>query len=427
MKVKRLLALFTAAMLLFAIGCENGNTISNEQNSTDTPLTEKFKGQTLKLYMYEPDAYISKDYSYLFEFEEKYGVTIDLQYSYYDDAVKSIATAIASDTPFDMFYCPDTFPSVINILQPIENTGINLNDSIWNKALLRASTINGKAYLIDSINNKESDFSVCYYDKSLFDDKCITSPIEYFEKGEWTWENFLNCIKSIKSLGKNYVGAAVHKSGAMLLSGNSFYSYNPTSNRYYVSANTEIRQAMCFLAELNEQKLIQTLDTINAKQTVGMVLSTTCDIRGCSIYSDCDPQNIRAVLLPKKDAQSEHIVTAPIEGFGLVARAKNTELAGLFLYEAIGQKSHTKSHLFYNDFLEDFFFDTYKEYSDKIIYFTDQGLLNAAKLDYDFYYKWNEVSADKIEEYIDSQLENMNNVIIKSEEYSKQLKYSING
>lgn len=422
MKFKQLLALFTAVMLLFTVGCGEGNVSSNEQNSSKVPLTEKFKGQTLRLYMYEPDAYISKNHSYLFDFEEKYGITLDWQYFHSDDAVKNIAAGISSDKPFDLFYCPNTFPAAVNILQPIENTGIDLDDPIWNKALLRATTINGKAYFIDSVKNIESIFSMCVYDKSLFDDNSITSPQKYFDKGEWTRENFVNCIKAINALGKDYVGAAVYKSGAMLLSGDSFYEYNSSTGKYTVSATDEIRQAMSFLAGLNGQGLIKSADAVKNGQNIGMVLSTTYDMRAWGLYSLSNPENIRAVLLPKKDMDSEHIVTTPIEGFGLVKGAKNPQLAGLFLKEAIGQKRSAEHHFFANDTLEDLFYDTYENYSDKIIYFTDQGLLNASKLDYDFYYKWSELPADEIDEYIDSQLENMNKVIVKSEEYSKQLK-----
>lgn len=423
MKIKRLLALLTAVMLLFAAGCGEGNGSSKEQNSSEAALTEKFKGQTLRLYMYAPYPHISMGYENLYAFEEKYGVTLNKEITQYDNLVEGIAKNIAADIQMDLFYCPDTFPAAVNVLQPIENTGIDLDDPIWDKALLRATTVNGKAYLINSIENLESILSVCVYDKSLFEDNNITSPQEYFEKDEWTRENFVNCIKAIDALGEDYVGAAVHKSGAMLLSGDSFYEYNSATGKYTVSATDEIRQAMSFLAGINDQGLIKPTEKVYRNQVVGMTVSTTYDMRFGGLYSINNPENIRAVLLPKKDMESEHIVTAPVAGFGLVEGAKNPELAGFFLKEAFSKDLCYESNIYENDALKDFFYDTYESYSDKVIYFTDQGLLNAAKLDYDFYYKWSELKPDKIEEYIDSQLENMSKVLVKTEDNSKLINY----
>ena len=207
--MKKLLALVLVLCLVVGlVAC----TKPAEQNPTTAPTTApttgetSFKGKTLQIWgmgtetsYTDYDAFGKGNYLWMMksaidEWATLNGVTIKYQGSYNQNAILS---AMASGEKPDIIFQTANFPVVANygIVAP------------WTDEEYKTLTeITGNSKYMDMLRYKTSSYgfvfpwvgnNMCYFNKSMFERYDVKTPLEYFNEGTWTWDNFIKCMEEM--------------------------------------------------------------------------------------------------------------------------------------------------------------------------------------------------------------------------------------
>ena len=193
-KTKRTFSfLLIILMILMSSACNN---ISDERNSdiletVDAPmrydtLPEKLKNPEIRFFLWsEPN----EDYLAIFnEFERRYGGKVRYELTTWGELESKVLAAIASGNAPDIHYVyqSDFVKRVTkNVLMPIDDY-IDLDDFIWKKDLSKQFEWNGKNYC--PVQGVSADF--IFYNKTMFENYGVKTPMEYYEAGQWNFDNF---------------------------------------------------------------------------------------------------------------------------------------------------------------------------------------------------------------------------------------------
>lgn len=134
-------------------------------------------------------------------YEELYGKnTINIVITSSTDGYKEklVAMLAGGDAPEIVQAKTDWMPSyaIENILQPIDGK-IDYSKLPY-QGLVNAMTWNGKHY----VGNPNGVWSeVIWYNKTLFENWGVKTPMEYYKEDDWTWDNFLKVAQEMTSNG----------------------------------------------------------------------------------------------------------------------------------------------------------------------------------------------------------------------------------
>ena len=262
-KVIRLITLILAVAMIasLAVGCggDSANTPGGNKNPSGgagkNDITgiaagvdpKDYEGTTVT-YVTWKDPDLNEDGVAVDAFEKKFNMTVEIQLIGQGNYVNTIASSIASQTQGDVFFENGDFPGSLNVMQPLDAAMLDLTDPIWNQALIKASTLDGHAYLVDAISNVWTEVDICVWNKNIFESNNLTTPTEYYEAGKWTFANFREAAKQVSELGKEYTGAGALGESALGAAGSSFFTYQ--DNKMVVSVDDHLRQVMDFLAKM---------------------------------------------------------------------------------------------------------------------------------------------------------------------------------
>ena len=196
------------------------NTSSDPTGSTEdphltvTPETSPYKGKTIEIYgmgtavsYTNYDSFGKGNYIWMMkaaieEWAAINGVTLVYKGSYNQNAY--LAAVQAGDHP-DLLFTGELFPKTANagVLAPFTEEEYKKLSDICGKGYLDLMTYKNQSHGIvyPWVGN-----TMCYYNKTMFENYGVKTPKEYFMEGEWTWTNFLKCMeemtKDIDSDGK---------------------------------------------------------------------------------------------------------------------------------------------------------------------------------------------------------------------------------
>lgn len=200
--MKKLIALLLVLCMAFsmvACGTPSGNPDDTKGNSNNGELTEKpFAGKTLQLWglvgeQYEnldkinPAVFLWMIRAAVEEWAEMNDVTIEWVRNYDQAAILSAMNA--GDKPDLTFFTALFFPTVANlgIFRPFTTEEKAQLAEIVGETNMNLLGIGETSY---SVNYPWTGTNMVYYNKTMLEEYGITTPKEYFEAGEWTWENF---------------------------------------------------------------------------------------------------------------------------------------------------------------------------------------------------------------------------------------------
>lgn len=374
--IKKAVILVLCALLCISLfGCgEKGDVVSIP--SAD----ESFKGQTVNIAT-SVDPYLSRS---LWEFDyvkEKLGVDIEQKiYSPHNIHNEITADAAADNAP-DIFYVNRNFHAALPVLQPLTNGGISLDD-FEQQAIIKAVTVDGEAYLAAGFDPTQFCYDVCVYNKEIFEQNRLTTPKEFYEKGEWTVENFISTAKKIASLSNKHVGARLLGESIIPLSRDAFFSLE--NERIVYGDAPRLTENMSLFSSLKRDGVLK-LDSNGFRDGyTGMALTSTFGITKTGYFSSINPQHLGVTFMPKPSAQDKHVVSSPIRGYGIVKASKNARAAGAVIklltdsemfIKATGKNSDW-DNTFHNEEVRQFYYDMYEEYKNDIVYYlTDEVYL----------------------------------------------------
>lgn len=134
-----------------------------------------------------PDAF-DPVWSVIPEFEETYGVKVNVRAVAWGDMKPTAISMINSGESLDLVQANDqSFPvyPARNIIQPIGEY-VDLTDGVYSPAVLNAFTFGGQQYAAGA----DVVPLVMYYNVDLFESNGVDLPRDLYEAGEWDWDAF---------------------------------------------------------------------------------------------------------------------------------------------------------------------------------------------------------------------------------------------
>lgn len=121
-------------------------------------------------------------------FEQKYGGTVTIVGVGWGEQQETVIGKVNAGEVVDLAQAHDqNFPTygAKKVVQDISQY-IDLSDSFWYESTTKAFSFGGVPYAAGS----DAGPVVIAYNKTLFDQMGVKTPIEYFEEGNWTWDTF---------------------------------------------------------------------------------------------------------------------------------------------------------------------------------------------------------------------------------------------
>ena len=182
--------------MLWLTGCTGGGERADKGSSSGgdkdgisisaLKFTEKLKKPDVHIIYYgEPGEDELKKIKF---FEDSFGVKLRYTVTTWAEYEQKLLSTIGAGKPVDLVLASAwNFPRVAikNILQPIDEY-INLDDPFWHKGTTEAYRYAGKHYCAAS----QGSAVFIWYNKTMFENNGVKTPAEYYEEGQWNFENF---------------------------------------------------------------------------------------------------------------------------------------------------------------------------------------------------------------------------------------------
>lgn len=415
-KVIRLITLILAVAMIasLAVGCggsdkpAEGNSPSGIADGVDV---SKLEGTTVTYVTWkDPDQ--NEDGVAVDAFEKKYKMTVKVQLISQSKYVNTIASSIASGTQGDVFFENGDFPGSLNVMQPLDAAKLDLSDPIWNQALIKASTLDGHAYLVDAISNVWTEVDICVWNKNIFESNNLTTPTEYYEAGKWSFANFREAAKQVAALGTQYIGAVALGESILGAAGSSFFTY--ADNKMSVTVDSHLREVMDFAAQMRVDGYLKAGKSEFNDGNVGMALTNCFGLKKTGYFTTINPDHVRATYLPVWKEGDPQQVAGIYRGWGLIDGAQNPVGAGLFLREYLDVNNYELANTFHNQEVADFFFQVTGQYSENMIYYHGPDMVKTTGQGEAFHQAWG--SQSDMKTYIDGKLPVMEEMCTKANE-----------
>lgn len=121
-------------------------------------------------------------------YEEKYGGTVNVVAVGWGDQKDQLIKMVNAGETIDLAQAHDqNFPvyPAKKLVQDITQY-VDVNDGFWYKGVTNTFTFGGTAYAAGT----DATPVVIYYNKTLFDNYSVKTPMEYYKEGNWTWDTF---------------------------------------------------------------------------------------------------------------------------------------------------------------------------------------------------------------------------------------------
>ena len=178
--------------LVLAIAIVLSCTIFPGCNGNNKNSTEGLKPATnrMKMYTYsQPDDELTEICN---KFENKYGCKVEITVAAMEQLSQKIIAAISSgDSPDWVSLHAGNFPRdpIKNItipLDPYEEYYGGFDNELWDQNVLEQFSWNGKHYAVSS----GGDPIYIFFNKTMFENNGLETPLELYKKGEWNWDTF---------------------------------------------------------------------------------------------------------------------------------------------------------------------------------------------------------------------------------------------
>lgn len=306
------------------------------------------------------------------------------QSSYESDILKQIA---AGNGP-DVVIINDHLPQTYEIAQPLPQI-FNVNDGFWNPDISEHTKLNGKYYFVNSYNSPYTIGSLVVYNKKIFENNGIKSPLDYYNEGNgnWSYEDLKKCMQDAKS--KGFYGGIIDPLNIAAQMGASMFDYNASTGKVSGSvSNEKLLTAVRYYAECREEGLCGNYFIANYPSgNIAIALTDPYSIKYNGYLKDMSPSDYGAVMAPNYfEGKKLDYLSSSIRGYGIAKKAKNVEGAYYFLRYFLDLNKYTENgiQIFGNKEMQKFYTETFiKAYSQQKVYYRNlQGSLNLVNSDW---------------------------------------------
>lgn len=257
-------------------------------------------------------------------FTKKTGIKYKLVSYNQAEYVSKVAAQINAKSGPDIVICNEVFPSAIEIAQPLQNI-VNLKDDFWDDNITKICTVGGNTYFVNSLNSVWNNISVVVYNKTIFSDNGITSPRDYYENGQWTWENFRKCAEQVKKLG--YVGGYADGEVINTSLGSPMIGYDSATATFKAASASSLLAGYQFQAQMYADGLWSSSDWWGtfANGKIGLIVSSLYGTKYNGYFKDADDNMLGAVPLPTSLNGKACKQAGSLRAYGIAKGAKNPE------------------------------------------------------------------------------------------------------
>ncbi len=294
------------------------------------------------------------------KFTEDTGIRVEMQR--YDETtfVQQVARQIAAGNAPDIAACNGTFPQALELVQPLPSI-FNIHDGFWDERVSEATAVGGRHYFVNSYNSPFTGGYVVYYNKRLYNNYGLTSPEDYYKRGEWTYENLYRCMQDAVHYG--YRGGITE--GLLLAEqmGVSLLSYDRSTGTFTGTATeTGLIEPMEYMAQAVKDGLsggysIQSF----ADGRVGICMAGTYGLKYNGYFQGLSQTDIGVVPLPDT-YNSIRLGYMPVgyRGYGICKGAENPDGAYYFLRYFLDMDKYADAgaDIFANKVLEKYYRQT---------------------------------------------------------------------
>ena len=351
------------------------NSSSGNRNNTDEKnesdkmsisdpygnIPKSLKGTTVK-YATWIEEYSTESGPVMEAFTAKTGIKVKLvsipQHSYF---TKLQAMVNAGNAP-DVYCDTEEFPRLLPIAQPVENGGINLEDPIWSKEVVSLGTVNGKAYLLNTVGSIWAERDMVFFNKKLLEDNGIKTPADYMAENNWTWDTMREVMVSVKSLG--YTGGYLDPQMLANSIGAGFIKYE---NGKFVngSSDSKLAAAWTFYNQCIKDGLceISMPSSRMADGDVGLMMLNAYGLKATGYFSSMDTSHIGFAEMPKRDKSQKDYTTSStcVKAWGIVKGAENPKAAAYFIHYYLNPENYKSAGSYDSAFIseeaKEFFFE----------------------------------------------------------------------
>ena len=173
-------------------------------------------GKTVKMAVFETARYTSAAFKRAIKaFEAEYGCTVKLEsYAFGDPYTNQVLAKIASKDPYDIIYLHySQFYNMLeaNALEPITDyvTTADFAAAGSTKGLdfSKSKEFSWKNKIYGLLNYYSANPMIIFYNKRMFTRSGLEDPRELYEKGQWTWDKFIEMgMKVTEASSGKYFG-----------------------------------------------------------------------------------------------------------------------------------------------------------------------------------------------------------------------------
>lgn len=350
MKKKMALVLTSALLISLLGGCGNSQSENTDDSSnTNTDSQSSFEGETLNLLMPQSGSDREAIYAQIDAFEEKYGVTVNLEEVPDGDEGENIMKVrIATDAMPDIMV--SSVGAKLEQLDPVKNfvdlSGEDFIDNL-DDGFKEVVTYDGGVYAVPSTT---ANIAGVYYNKPVFEDLGLEIPE--------TWNELMDICEQIKDAGIAPVVAPYEQSSQAQIPFLMNYYYvlqeNPDFAEQYTANEIKLSDNKAFVrgldkmyqlavnGYLNDDYLATSYDRASSMLASGegaMFITRSNCLANIESANPDALENIGFFPLPDEDPDVRGVASWMPVSYCITKSAKNMDLCKEFLRFIISEES----------------------------------------------------------------------------------------
>lgn len=339
-----------------------GNKIENkvvfDSNDPFANIPKRLKGTTVKFASWGDET--GEAYKKVIKaFTEKTGIKVEIVEYAQRTYAQTLATQVVNKSAPDIVRS-SKLPVLFQVLQPLQNI-FDLNDPFWDRQIIDYGTLYGNSYIINSWEGPWQGVEMIYYNKDLFENNGLKSPMDYYKEGNWTYENLIECAKSVKGLVKSPYRLKSYIFN-MQMGINTYKLETKSGASKFVNNITEAAPAFHFATSLIDQKLFDAAYGFGSLAT-GELAMIDEDLYGAKTngyFANMKDSSIAMVPLPSSYQGKEmNRAVGNSSSYGICKGAKNPEGAAYFLRWFLDYDNYEDANadIFKNNSLKEMYFN----------------------------------------------------------------------
>lgn len=311
------------------------------------------------------------------KFEKETGIKVEYEASseFVSEYTKLIATHIAAGDGFDVCMIPkNRFPQFTqDYLQPINRIKgkngkavFSTKDPIWNKQISDAFTVDGKIYAVNIKNNWQYDYVGMFYNETMFKQRGVKTPGEYYAENNWNWKTFLDCAQKMTftNNGKNVWGYTEETVNYRYIwpmsAGVDYVTFDGSEYKNNIT-NPKVVKALQFASDLTYKYKVMNPAMPHGVQEFAKgnaaMISVITYVMKKSAATNWDEMSDTVKVVPfPNESSSTNYMPVMIKGFGVMNKAQNPEGAVYWIRYWQNPKNYAMSSMFINKNFEEMFY-----------------------------------------------------------------------